>query len=219
MALGNDNNDRGDLIVLDLKTRDENLQNIDPVFVIRKKIDSKWENTGTCKKFTGRLKRVFTKVQEYKKDGKLISSKPKADLYFEDGNETYLLSLGYKISTRGLFNRLLNLTSFSNLEVNCWRDDKGYDVVTLRQNGQSVKGKFSRDEIPAPEEFKRKGIVERDYEKVDLFFKEKLDELNEKVKTTKAEKVEKVEKYIEDDYLDGQKGSVGVVEEEDNIPF
>ncbi len=186
MALGrNNNNEQGELIVLNLKTVDENRVPIEPRFdVLRKNPESgKFEKTGAETSFSGRLKSVQTKVSEYKKDGKVVESKEKVDLYVADGDETYLLSLNYNIASRGLFNRILNLESFENLEINCWRDKNNYNVLTLRQNGQSVKGKYTRDDVPAAKEVKLRGQVVRDYQEIDDFFKENLVEFGDNIKS------------------------------------
>lgn len=184
MALGRQTEDRGELIVLDLKLTDENKKPIKPEFIIRKKSPEtgKYESQGTCTSFSGRLKSVQTKVKEFKRDNVVIDSKEVVDLYFEDGDETYLLPLSYNIANRGIYNRLLNLDTFLNLEVNCWRDDRGFSVLTLRQNGQSVKGKFSREQIPVPTEVTFKGKIQRDYSEVDKFFKDELIKLSERIR-------------------------------------
>lgn len=188
--LGRNNEDRGDLIILEFKTSDADKKPIKPEFSIRRKNPEtgKYEPQGSVYEFTGNLKTVVTKVKEYKKDGKIIDSKEVVDLYFQDGEETYLVPFSYRIASRSFFNRLLNLTSGENLKVLCFRDDRGYEVVVLYQNGTIVKGKYSRDELPKPQEFVRKGKTERIYDEVDAFMKAKLDELGSKIKPGHSQK-------------------------------
>jgi len=80
---------------------------------------------GQYDRFSGNLKRIVPKVKEYKKEGKVIDAKDVVAIFLEDGEDTYMLELTYKISTRNLFNRFLNLNTFENLEISYWRDDKG----------------------------------------------------------------------------------------------
>ncbi len=195
MALGRQNNVQGELIVLNLKTTDENRVPIEPKFdVLRKSNETgKFEKTGVETSFSGRLKSVQTKVSEFKKDGKVIDSKEKVDLYVADGEETYLLSLNYNIASRGLFNRLFSLESFDDIEINVWQDEKKYTVLTLRQNNKSIKGKYKKEDFPEAEVItnKKGEVLKREYGEVDAFFKEKLVELGERVKGhTPAKKAE-----------------------------
>lgn len=183
--LGRNNEDRGDLIILEFKTSDADKKPIKPEFSIRRKNveTGRYEAQGSVYEFTGNLKTIVTKVKEYKKDGKIIDSKEVVDLYFQDGEETYLVPFSYRIASRSFFNRILNLTSGDNLKVLCFRDDRGYEVVVLYQNGTIVKGKYSREELPKPQEFVRKGKTERIYDEVDAFMKAKLEELNTKLRS------------------------------------
>jgi hypothetical protein len=72
-------------------------------------------------------------------------------------------------------NRLLNLTSPENVQISLWQDDKGYEVLTLRQNDQVVKAKYSKEEVPSPPEVKIRGSLVRDYFEVDQFFIDKIN--------------------------------------------
>lgn len=185
--LGKNNKEQGNLIILDFKTTDADRKPIKPGFSIRKKNaeTGQYEVLGNESEFYGRLKTIVTKVKEYKNsDGKVIDSKEVIDLYFADDelNETYLVPLSYRIATRGFFNRLLALETFDNLKVLTFRDDKGYEALVLYQNGVVVKGKYTKENLPKPEEFTRRGKTERIYDQVDAFFKEKLNDLAERVK-------------------------------------
>lgn len=218
--LGRNNKEQGNLIILDFKTTDADKKPVKPYFCIRQKDQEtgSYVVKGGESEFCGRLKSIVTKVKEYKNsEGKVIDSKEVVDFYFADDElgETYLMPLSYRIATRGFFNRILALESFDNLRVLTFRDDRGYEALVLYQNGNVVKGKYAKDQIPKPEEFTRRGKVERIYDDVDKFFKEKLEELSEKIKpglyskvsdsaakpesTTQPKKAAKQEVEAEDD--------------------
>lgn len=217
MALGRQNNVQGELIVLNLKTTDENRVPIEPRFdVLRKNSESgKFEKTGVETSFSGRLKSLQTKVSEFKK-GDLVDRKEKVDLYVADGDETYLLSLNYNIASRGLFNRLFSLETFDDIEINVWQDEKKYTVLTLRQGGKSVKGLYKKEDFPEAEVIKNKKgeVLKREYGEVDAFFKTKLDELGEKVKGYRPAKVEATTGGVS-----GQASAALGDDEDQTIPF
>lgn len=179
MALGNTNNVDGKLIILTPKTKDAEGNKTKPHFVISEKVNGQWVNRNeTVDRFSGNIKKVVARVKEIKKDGKVINNLNLLDLYVADGDETYLASFTFKISTRGLMNRLLSLTDPNNIQVSFWEDDRGYEVLTLRQNDEVVKGKYTKEEIPVPSEVKIRGKIERDYYEVDQFFIENINAMS-----------------------------------------
>lgn len=193
MALSNGrgNTADGNLIVLKPKHQDADKKPVKPHFEVRGKDETgEWVDMGQYDRFSGNLKRIVPKVKEYKKDGKVIDAKDIVGIFLEDGEDTYMLELTYKISTRNLFNRFLNLETFENLEISYWRDDKGYDVMTLRQNDQVVKAKYYKKNeftkegeelLPETRKVKVNKVEVTDSTELDEFFKAKLEELNSKV--------------------------------------
>lgn len=188
MALGNINNPDSKLIILTPKVKDANDNKTKPYFSIADKVNGEWvTRPETTDRFSGTLEKFSIRSKEFKKDGKVVGKMNFLDVFITDGNERYLASFSFKISTRGLMNRLLNLQSQENVQISFWQDDRGYEVLTLRQNDEVVKGKYSKEEIPVPTEVKIRGQVERDYYEVDQFFIDKINEFSFK-NTAKKEK-------------------------------
>lgn len=67
--------------------------------------------------------------------------------------ETYRLPLTFSHPSRGLFNSLANLTEkgdFNNLVIYYYRNKDGYETFGLKQNENSIRWKYSLDELPEP---------------------------------------------------------------------
>jgi hypothetical protein len=176
MALGRNGNIDGKLIILQARLKDADGNKTKPYFSISDKVDGSWvQRSETTDRFSGTLKKFLVKTKDVYRDGKVVDKMNLLDVYVEDGDETYLASFTFKISTRGLMNRLLNLTSPENVQISLWQDDKGYEVLTLRQNDQVVKAKYSKEEVPSPPEVKIRGSLVRDYFEVDQFFIDKIN--------------------------------------------
>lgn len=179
MALGNTNNPDSKLIILTPKIKDADDNKTKPYFSIADKVNGEWvTRPETTDRFSGTLEKFAIRSKEFKKDGKVVGDMKFLDVFISDGDERYLASFSFKISTRGLMNRLLNLTSPENVQISFWQDDRGYEVLTLRQNDEVVKGKYSKEEIPVPTEVKIRGQVQRDYYEVDQFFIDKINEFS-----------------------------------------
>lgn len=212
MALGNTNNPDSKLIILTPKVKDANDNKTKPYFSIADKVNGEWvTRPETTDRFSGTLEKFSIRSKEFKKDGKVVGDMKFLDVFITDGDERYLASFSFKISTRGLMNRLLNLKSQENVQISFWQDDRGYEVLTLRQNDEVVKGKYSKEEIPVPTEVKIRGQVQRDYYEVDQFFIDKINEFSfksvaKKEKAAPAPKKAPVEAPTEQ-------------EESDDIPF
>jgi hypothetical protein len=193
MALGKTNNqDNGKLLVLRIqnKTTDPKTGVETPLspyqFEISEKIDGRWTVRPELEsRVSGHLSKIQIEDKEYEgnpyKAFKFYLNDP-------DSNETYLLDLRSTMVSRNLFNSLLALESFDNLQVSLYnktskKDNKDYTNVSLWQGENMVKGKYSLDELPKPEEIKNKQgkLLMRKYDELDEFFAKHLTELNKKI--------------------------------------
>lgn len=203
MGLGtNTKKESSDLIFVNAKHQDKDKKPIKPYFEAVKPDGNgnlvKSEETPDF--LEGRLKRIDSKAREFTNPaGKKQMGPEKATLYIADDStgETFALSLNYNIASRGLFNRILNLQDGKNLRIDYWRDAKDYTVLTLKQNGVSIKAKYSREEVPASPKVKVGAVEMTDTSKVDEFFKAKLLEfsatvLNNKKAEAKNEESEEI---------------------------
>ena len=200
------------LLVFRLKNKDENAVELVPnLFQVSEKVNEEWvAKEEMVPNVSGNLTKVELNTKEYKGDPYKVL---KLFLQDEEAKETYLLDLRYGRLTRNLFNSLLALESFENLEVSNYAkesktDGKTYANISLWQRapeaekGTLVKGKFALKDIPEAEEIKdKKGkVIKRNYEEVDAFFETHLKEFADKVngkkttKSTPAPKAEKTEK-------------------------
>lgn len=216
---GGSNNDTK-LIVLSPKSQDKDKNPVKPYFQVDFKNDEgKWETKDdkSVDRVSGRLKRVIAKIKEFKRGGVVVDQKDIVQIFLEDesADETYLIDFNYKISTRRLFARLLALEDFNNVQISYWRDKEGYDVLTLRQNDEVVKAKYTKEEMPAPKKVKINKVEMTDNSDLDAFLKEKLLELNDRIQSGPKPEPKVFEKAQ-------VKTKVVVVEDdksEDDIPF
>lgn len=216
---GGSNNDTK-LIVLTPKSQDKDKNPVKPYFQIdSKNEEGKWvtNDDKTTDRVSGRLKRVIAKVKEFKRGGVVVDTKDIVQVFLEDdaADETYLIDFNYKISTRRLFVRLLALESFENVQISYWRDKEGYDVLTLRQNDEVVKAKFTKEEMPLPKKVKINKVEMTDNSDLDAFLKEKLLELNDKI--SQAPKTQSVQKQKTQVVVNNEVAAEDV--KEDDIPF
>lgn len=168
------------------KTKDENGKAVElqkPYFEIsRVNEEGNIYKTGeTATVVSGDLVSIKFKIREF--EGKKTSH---IILYIKDNSsvenaETYSLDLNHRISSRSLFNALLNLESPKGIAVSIYRSKKGYESFGLEQNGENVKWKYELTDLPKAEVMRNKKgeVVQTDYSEVDAFFEEKLKELAE----------------------------------------
>lgn len=183
------NNSDYKLLVFRLKNKDENAVELVPnLFQVSEKINDEWTpQPDMVPNVSGNLTKVELDTKEYKGEPYKVI---KLFLQDEDAKETYLVDLRYGRLTRNLFNSLLALETFNNLEISNYAkvsktDGKTYPNICLWQKadgaekGTLVKGKIALADIPAAEEIKdRKGkVIKRNYEEVDDFFEGHLKEL------------------------------------------
>lgn len=96
-----------------------------------------------------------------------------------DSKETYHMDLTGRISTRSLFNALLNLESPKGIKISIYRSKKGYESFGVEQNGVNVKWKYELKDLPQPEKImnKKGEVIQTDFSEVDAMFENGLKEL------------------------------------------
>lgn len=207
------NNTGKKLIVLNAIHMDKDKNKVVPHFTEMEKLDDKWETVRgetPLKGFSGTLVRVTPETKEFKDAaGKVIDVKESVKLLFDGGEENYLLSLTWRMASRNLFNNLLGLETFDNLNISYYRNPAGYETFSLRQNDEIVKtGLLTNDEVK--EKIKKvmlKGKETSDTYDLNEFLKAKLIELNDELSAAPkaetpapvAEKPKAAKKKVEDD--------------------
>lgn len=191
-----------------------------PYFAFSQKQGDQWSVTRKDDRFSGNLK-------SFKVKDKYDLSKPKqkemAEKYgnskvvlltLEDteAKQTYRWEFSFRLATRSFLNRLFSLESPENIEISIWSTEENgaiYEKLSVRQNGELVKMKYAKEDIPAVKQVKLNGKPMNDYEEINQFFIDKISEFGAGPKPTpypeKAEKVKTAKKE------DG--------ESEDEIPF
>lgn len=96
-----------------------------------------------------------------------------------ESKETYHMDLTGRISTRSLFNALLNLESPKGIKISIYRSKKGYESFGVEQNGVNVKWKYELKDLPQPEKImnKKGEVIQTDFSEVDAMFENGLKEL------------------------------------------
>lgn len=181
MALGKKAQVRkGKLLVLKIKTKNAEGAAIPPVFEVQEKgADGKYKpREKTEVEFNGNLTRIEVRDQEWKGDEYQTVS-----LYFEDGDETYLLDTRVNMLTRSLYNSILGLKTFENITVGLYVFKKElngvpaeFPAISVRQNNEMVKWSVPISDQPKPVTVMFKGKKQNDYSACDAFFIEKLRE-------------------------------------------
>ena len=164
---------------------------IDPVFEVRRKVEGNYKDVESVTDFSGNLVKVEHKVatpQAPAKPFDLIAYTIDAP----DSDERYIVEFTFKNSTRSFFNRTLGLESFENVEIGTFRNDAGFETLTIKQDGKPVKAKYAKEDVPEVEvTVKKSGDVDKDYFEVNKFFKEKMIEFGAKLAgTPKTESAE-----------------------------
>jgi hypothetical protein len=173
MALTNGKNfTSGPLIFLSprsQKTVDGKKVKVDPHFEISRIGEDKKikPSSETCTTISGNLIKIELKDREFNNQ-----INKHAILYIKDGDDTYHLDLTYRLSTRSLFNALINLPDAKNISIGIYESKKGFETFSLRQNDEVIKWKYTLEEQPAVEEMVNKAGTKKltDYSEVDAFF-------------------------------------------------
>lgn len=186
MPLGQENQSDNKPFFLRIRVQDKDKQPIVPEFSVQTKNEQgEYVELPNVKRVAGDL--VSVKIskrtvktpagnQEVDDVKVVLEDKKNQEVYFVDARPSQL--------GRNLYNSLLNLTNGKEVSIALYQtkpNDEGkvYPGIALRQNNELVKGKFSREEVPAPEEVKNKKgeILQRDYSEVNSFYFEKLKDL------------------------------------------
>jgi hypothetical protein len=126
------------------------------------------------KEFSGALDKVDTGDREWKGE-----KYPTVKVSLIDGDEKYVLDLSFSILTRSVFNSLLGLESYENLKFTIYltkpnpaKNNARYPQISVWQNDELVKWKFTKDELPKEEEIKdsRGKVIKRDSIELDEFY-------------------------------------------------
>ena len=183
MALTNGKFTNGPLIFLSPRSskmvNNEEVE-VDPHFEVSKVgEDEKIAKTSeTADTVSGDLTKIDFKEREHKgKKNKHVV------LFVKDGGDTYHLDLTYRISTRSLYNSMLSLSSPKGISIGIYRNKKGFETFSLRQNNDTVKWKYELAELPKAEAIhdKKNVLIKTDYSDVDQFFEDGLRELSVKL--------------------------------------
>ncbi len=171
-----------------------------PIFAVSKKgsddkyhpVQIKDEKTGelvqqTVKNVSGNL--VSASPKENTHDGKLIRS---INLTIqgngkEDKDDVYFVSVGETFLGRNLYNALLGLKTFADIEIGLYQSrprpakpgqpaqTKTFASVSLRQHGEPVRGPFDqKKDMPAVKKVRVNGKDQSDTEELDNWFREKM---------------------------------------------
>lgn len=191
MALNNNQfKSGGPLLFLTPRSKDKNKQDIPPHFeVARVNDEGKIENDPTLNvtSVSGDLFKMEFKQREY--EGTITEE---VVFYLRDkstgeSGESYRLPIRFGISGRALFNSFASLaegTDFSGLQIDYYRNKKGYETFALKQHGEKVSWKYELDALPQPLEIKHPTtgkVLQRDYSAVNEFLKKELVKIADKV--------------------------------------
>lgn len=221
MALGEQYQNNGKLFFLKVVTQDADKKKLDaPVFQVTHKEDGKYVIADNTNAVSGFISKIEIKEGEWEGNKYQTVSVTLRD---NVKDEAYIVDFKMNMMNRSIFNALLNSDLSKEIKIGLYMSKKGYPAASVRQGENLINWKYSLDEIPAPEEVKFKGKVQRDYTATDEFFVNKLKELGaslgkapvstvQKSKEVKEVKSKKVDKVVEPDLGDE------LVSEED-IPF
>lgn len=216
--LGNDNNysENTKLYILKIKRKDADQKPVKPFFAVSVKDETgkfKVDNNLATDTVSGNLTKIELDKKEWEgKEYDVIK------VYLKDDGEMYLLDLRFDNLTRQMFNALLGLKSFENVKISLYetrseKTGKTYPNVSVKQGGQRADWKFSREQLPQPEEVKNKKgeVLQRVYDDVNNFFLEQLTEFSERVKSAPKQEAKPAQKpQSKDDFED-------VAEEDDDV--
>lgn len=166
-----------------------------PVFEVKKKgEDGKYAVLPkTASRVSGNL--IDARLKEGEHNGETIKS---LNLTLQDGDDVYFVSVGYTFLGRNLFNSLLALKTYDDIEIGLYQskpkpgapDKRGFPSVCLRQHNEMVKGIFDpKKDLPPIPKVKLKGKDVSDTGAIDLFFEERLKGFCKTVNATAPKRV------------------------------
>ncbi len=183
MAFGTGNRSFGPNAVLysfKIKTKDLPA----PIFEVSKKgADGKYAVLaaphGTASRVSGNI--ISAAPKENVHEGKTIRS---INLTLQDGDDVYFVSVGETFLGRNLYNSLLGLKTFTDIEIGLYQskpkpgavNQTGFASVALRQSGELVRGPYDPKgtEMPKTKKVRVNGKDQTDTEELDNWFREKM---------------------------------------------
>ena len=200
-----------------------------PIFEVKQRDeDGKWGLLKTKDAVTyvaGDLVAIEAKENEW--DGDIIRS---VSVSLMDNDEIYFVTIPCTNTGRNLMNSFAALKSFDKVSISLYmskpskKDGKTYPSACLRQDDALVKGKFSQEDLPSPEEVIFKGKTQRDFSACESFLLEQIKELTPLVKdysTSRSSSQENPSSQRQDTTTSGNEHQDPDVEanEDDDVPF
>lgn len=192
MALGNNSSqfNSGPLLFLSPRAKDKDKKEVPPHFVVgRVGEDGKIkDDAATVTNVGGDLFKLEIKERAFEDN---VTKEAVLYLRDKEANESYRLPIRFGVAGRGLFNRLASLTEkgdFTRLQIDYYRNKKGYENFGLKQDGQDVDWKIENDALPKPLEIKHPTtgkVLQRDYTEVNSVFEQELNAIAAKVNKAK----------------------------------
>ncbi len=185
--IGKENkNDGTELVIVQDRTSEDKKKSF---FEFIQKVDGQWVVTAKDSVFSGDLKSIQhglkydISIPKQRELAEKYKNRPviKLQLVDREANQTYLYKFNLRLATRTLINRVLALESTDGLAISIWNDrETGNEKISLKQHGKPVDWKYGLDEVPKPEELRKKNgeLISRDFDEVDKFFLDKIDEFN-----------------------------------------
>lgn len=237
MGLGSSNSS-GNLVILKLKTKDEDNKPCHPYFEVKRKKDGDYEKTDEKPiSVGGELFKID--ADSYTYEGEDIRT-VKVFIRDNEVDEVYLLNLGYNMTTRGLINSLLSLENPEDIGISLYETEskqdksKKYPAISLWDNTEEedkrmVKWKYSIDELPEIEKItdKKGKVVSIDSEDQDEFLERKLMKHAKKLLGEQKKKSAPAEEESEEQEEPEEEPRAKVkktrvkeeVEDDDDVPF
>ena len=192
MALGTNQYSSGKLFVLKLRTKDNDKKDVPPYFEVSAKNEEtgKYTVVNQVKDVTGDLVDIQLNEREWEDQ---TYHEVKLFLADEKTQEKYMVDLRLNLLSRNIFNTLLALETFENLQFDLYQrkaeNGKVYPAVSVKQNGERTNWKYTLDEVPKIETAVVGKKKVTDSTALDEFYVQKLTEL--KAKVTAASKAVK----------------------------
>jgi hypothetical protein len=221
-------NTNGKLLILKIKTKDEDDKAIPPCFQVSEKgSDGKYaKRSETVTNVSGNLVKVEVREGEWKGDKYNTIS-----IYLVDGDEIYLIDTRPNMLSRSMYNSLLSLNTFDNISISLYTykktDEKRgtvteYPAVAVRQNDEIVKWTIPISDQPKPKAVLFKGKTQNDYSDVENLFIEKMRDLGKVVEAStkssgKAPKAK--ENATVNAHVEAEANAQTEQEDDKNVPF
>lgn len=161
-------------------TKDANKKEIKPTFNFQRKIDGEYKDVETNTSFSGILSRVDCKSHDWQSP-QGVQTITSVGVTVTDGEDQYVLDLGYNILGRSVFNSLLGLELGDPIQFSIYlskptekNKNKSYPQIAVRTNDQLAKWVYGKGELPEIVKVKLKGKDVSDTTDIDKFFESAL---------------------------------------------